>query len=212
MASGIGHENQPGEGIMGDIKSAREIAMEKINAMGEPTEQEKLEWKYLPEGEKLAARYLKQNIELAPELAKLDKKAVPYVTVGLSNILIKNIILPENEAAKKSARLAMDGVKLIKTDKAHVESVLNQIRHLFSHYEQQGETQRKQAYASLKNEFQMKVEQALRQQVGANAAGLRIDIEKQPQFQEEWRKMKSQLDGQYLKLLAEYKQSLESLK
>ncbi len=43
---------------MGDIKSAREIAMEKIDKLGEPTEQERMEWKYLPEGEKLAARYL----------------------------------------------------------------------------------------------------------------------------------------------------------
>ncbi len=42
---------------MGDIKSAREIAMEKIDKIGEPSEEERLEWKYIPEGEKLAARY-----------------------------------------------------------------------------------------------------------------------------------------------------------
>ena len=197
---------------MGDIKSAREIAMEKINAMGEPTEQEKLEWKYRPEGEKLAARYLKRDADLVGELAKIDKQALPYVSDGLSKVLIKNIILPDNEASKKSAKLAMDGIKAVKSDKVKVEAVLNQIRHLFNHYETQGEPQRKQAYASLKNEFQLKVEQALRQQMGANSAGMRIDIEKQPQFQEEWRKLKSQLDGQYLKLLAEYLQALETLK
>ncbi len=197
---------------MGDIKSAREIAMEKINAMGEPTEEERLEWKYLPEGEKLAARYLKKDVhDLSAEMAKYDKKAGPYVSEGVSSVLIKNIILPENEVAKKSAKMAMDGIKLVKTDKAHVEAILNQIRHVFNHYEQQGEAQRKQAYAALKTEFQAKVEQALRQQMGANAAGMRIDIEKQPQFQEEWRKLKAQLDDQYLKLLAEYRQSLEAL-
>jgi len=106
----------------------------------------------------------------------------------------------------------MDGIKAIKTDKAHVEATLNQIRHVFNHYEQQGEQQRKQAYAALKNDFQAKVEQALRQQMGGNTAGIRIDIEKQPQFLEEWRKVKAQLDAQYLKLLDEYKQELESLK
>jgi hypothetical protein len=196
---------------MGDIKSAREIAMEKINAMGEPTEEERLEWKYLPEGEKLAARYLKHDAELVSELAKFDKKAAPYIAEGVSNVLIKNIILPETDIAKKSVKLAMDGIKVVKNDKAHVESVLNQIRHVFNHYEQQGEAQRKQAYASLKSEFQAKVEQALRQQMGGNTAGMRIDIEKQPQFLEEWRKSKAQLDGQYLKLLTEYKQALEAL-
>jgi hypothetical protein len=195
---------------MGDIKSAREIAMEKINAMGEPTEEERLEWKYLPEGEKLAARYLKHDADLASELAKFEKKALPYIDDGVSGVLIKNIIIPENEIAKKTVKLAMDGIKLVKNDKAHVEPVLNQIRHVFSHYEQQGEAQRKQAYASLKTEFQAKVEQALRQQ-GQSAAGMRIDIEKQPQFLEEWRKLKTQLDGQYLKLLTEYKEALEAL-
>jgi hypothetical protein len=36
---------------MSDIKSAFEIAMEKINRLSEPTEEERLQWKYLPEGE-----------------------------------------------------------------------------------------------------------------------------------------------------------------
>ena len=197
---------------MGDIKSAREIAMERIEKLGEPTEEERLEWKYLPEGEKLAARYLKQDADLQAELTKFDKKALPYVSRGISSVLIKNIILPENEIAKKSAKRAVDGIKIIKTDKAHTESVLNQIRHIFNHYEQQGEQQRKQAYAALKADFQAKVEQALRQQMGGNMTGVRIDIEKQPQFQEEWRKLKNQLDAQYQNLLDEYKQELEALK
>jgi hypothetical protein len=196
---------------MGDIKSAREIAMEKIDKIGEATEEERLEWRYLPEGEKLAARYLKGEVELPSELGKFEKKAVPYVSEGISNVLIKNIILPENEPAKKNVKRAMDGIKAIKTDKSHVEAVLNQIRHVFNHYEQQGDQQRKQAYAALKNDFQAKVEQALKQQMGSSMSGVRIDIEKQPQFQEEWRKLKAQLDAQYLQLLGEYKLELEAL-
>jgi hypothetical protein len=196
---------------MGDIKSAREIAMEKINKIGEPTEEERLEWKYLPEGEKLAARYLKQDAELQTELSKYDKKALPFISEGVSNVLVKNIILPENEVAKKTAKRAMDGIKAIKSEKSRVESVLNQIRHVFTHYEQQGSQQRQQAYESLKADFQAKVEQALKQQMGSNVSGMRIDIEKQPQFQEEWRKLKSQLEAQYLQVLSEYKLELEAL-
>jgi hypothetical protein len=197
---------------MGDIKSAREIAMEKIEKIGEPTEEERLEWKYLPEGEKLAARYLKDDVALSPEIAKFEKKGIPYVIEGVSNVLIKNIILPENDAAKRTTKRALDGIKAIKTDKSHVETVLNQIRQLFNHYAENGEKQKKQAYAALKQDFQVKVEQALRQQMGTNMSNVRIDIEKQPQFQEEWRKLKNQLDGQYLQLLDEYKQELAALK
>jgi hypothetical protein len=195
---------------MGDIKSAREIAMEKINKIGEPTEEERLEWKYLPEGEKLAARFLKQDAQLLPELAKLDKKAVQYVSRGAAAVLIKNINLPKDEAAQRTNKLAMDGLKTLKLDKAKVEAVLNQIRQIFNHYTQQGEQQRNQAYNALKNDFQAKVEQALRQQ-GGNVSGVRIDIEKQPQFQEEWRIIKAQLDGQYIQVLGDLKLQLESL-
>jgi len=44
---------------MDEIKSAREIATEKVDKLGEVTDEERLRWKYTPEGEKLAARYLK---------------------------------------------------------------------------------------------------------------------------------------------------------
>jgi len=197
---------------MGEIKSAREIAMEKINKLGEPTEQELLEWKYLPEGEKLAARYLKQDARLSDELAKYDKKAAPYVIRGVNSILIKNINLPANEGAQRTNKLAMEGIKSLKTDKSRTEAVLKQLQQIFNHYTGQGEQQRNQAYASLKSDFQAKVEQALRQQMGGNTAGIRIDIEKQPQFQEEWRKLKAQLDSQYLQVLDELKQQLEEIR
>ena len=196
---------------MGDIRSAREIAMEKIDKLGEPTEKERLEWKYVPEGEKLAARYLKNDAQILPELGKYDKQAAFYVSKGISAVLIKNINLPRDEATQRINKLAMDGIKAIKTDKAKVETVLSQLRNIFSHYTGQGEQQRKQTYASLKADFQSKVEQALRQQMGGNTAGIRIDVESQPQFQEEWRKLKAQLDSQYLQILDESKQQLEAI-
>ena len=194
---------------MGEIKSFREIAMEKIEKLGEPTEEELLEWKYLPEGEKLAARYLKNDAVLTTELSKYDKKAVKYVAKGANDILIKNINVPNNELDQKTNSRAMEGIKALKTDKNHTEAVLNQMRQIFKHYAEQGEQQRKQAYESLKAEFQAKVEQALRQQMGGAVSGMRIDIEKQPQFQEEWRKLKIQLDSQYIRVLNELKQQLE---
>jgi hypothetical protein len=195
------------EANMGDIKSAREIAMEKIEKIGEATEEERLEWKFLPEGEKLGAKYLKNDAELAPELAKCDKKALEYVKEGLTEVLIKNINLPSNEISKKNNKKAMDGLRSIKSDKGRVDAVYKQMNHIFEHYAGQGEQQRKQAYATLKQQFQAKVEQALKQQMGSTQ-GMKIDIEKQPQFQEEWLRLRSQLDGQYLQVLGELKEEL----
>jgi len=192
---------------MDDMKSAREIAMEKVEQLDQATDEERLKWKYVPEGEKLAARYLKKDCDLAAELGKYEEKVKRYVIEGAGEILIRNIDLPRDDSTRRNNRRAMDGLKTIKGDKVSVENVYSKIRRIFNHYVEQGEQQRKQAYETFKAEFEAKVQQAVQQQLGS-FAGFKIDVEKQPQFQEEWRKIQAQLDLQYVKLLDEYKHEL----
>jgi len=192
---------------MGDIKSAREIAMEKIEKLGEVTDEERLKWKYVPEGEKLAARYIKIGCNLVDELSRYEENVKRYIIKGAGEILIRNINLPGSDLAKRNNKRAMEGLKVIKSNKVDVENVYSKMRRLFNHYMEQGEQQRKQAYESLKIEFEAKIQQAVQQQLGSMVR-IRVDVEKQPQFQEEWRKIQAQLDSQYLKLLDEYKQAL----
>jgi len=195
---------------MDDIKSAFEIAREKIEKLGEPTEEERLRWKYVPEGEKLAARYMKEDVNLATELSHYEEKVRRYVLEGAGDILARNINLPKNDVAKKNNKRAMDGLKSLKSDKTKVENVYSKFRHIFNHYLEQGEQQRKQAYQVLKAEVEAKLQQAVQQQLGTSSR-VRIDVERQPQFQEEWRKVQAQLDSQYFKLLDEYKKELASI-
>ena len=84
-----------------EIKSAREIAMEKVEKLGEVAEEERLKWKYVPEGEKLAARYLKQNLNLLPELSKFGEESKKYVIEGAQDVMIRNIELPRNDSLRK---------------------------------------------------------------------------------------------------------------
>jgi len=192
---------------MGDIKSALEIAMEKAAKFESATPEERLQWKYVPEGEKLAARYFKESADLVAELAKYEEKAKKYVVKGAGEIMVRSIRLPADDLAKKNTKKAMEGLKAIKSDKVSVENVYSKVRRIFSHYLEQGKQQRKQAYEELKAEFEAKLQQALQQQYGS-VGGFRINVEKQPQFQEEWRRIQTQLDSQYTKLLEEYKQEL----
>jgi len=193
-----------------EIKSAMEIAMEKVEKLGEATEEERLKWKYVPEGEKLAARYLKQNLNLLAELGKYDGKSKACVAEGIQEVLIRNIDLPRNDVIRKANRRALEGIKLLKQDKVAAENVFSRMRRVFEHYTEQGEQQRKQAYESLKADFEARLQQALRQQMGT-VAGVKIDVERQPQFLEEWRRLQAQLDSQYSRLLDEYKQELIAL-
>ena len=197
---------------MADIKSAYEIAMEKINKIESATAEEKMQWKFIPKGEELAAKYIKDDINLTAELSKYNDEERKYVVQGISAILTRNIDLPKNDAVKKNNRKAMDGIKLIKKDKTGVENVFSKIRYIFNHYTEQGEAQKKEAYEQVKEQFTMKLQQALQQQMGANARMNNIDVERQPQFQEEWRKMLIRLDSQYVQHLNEYKHDLLALK
>ena len=55
---------------MADIKSAYEIAMEKINKIESATPEERLKWKFVPKGEELAGKYIKDDVNLGYELSK----------------------------------------------------------------------------------------------------------------------------------------------
>ncbi len=195
---------------MDDIKSAFEVAMEKVDKLGEATEEERLKWKYVPQGEGLANRYLKEDCNLVAELSQYQENIRKYITEGAAEVLIRNISLPKNDVDKRNNRKVMDGLKILKSDKISVENVYSRIRHLFNHHAEQGEQQRKQAYESLRADFEAKIQQAVQQQLGP-LMGMKVDVEKQPQFQQEWRKIQTQLDSQYLNLLGEYKRELTSI-
>jgi hypothetical protein len=196
---------------MGIIKTAAEIAKEKLEKIGEPTEQERLKWKYGPEGEKLAALYLKEDTNLVNEVKKYDDKARQFIIGSVNEILLRNIGLPRNEASRKINKKAMDGLKALKTDKNAVENVYSHMRQVLDHYVQEGDKQKKQAYEALKADFEVKIQQAIRKQTGTNAR-MKIDVEKQPQFLEEWQRMQAQMEEQYVSLLDEYKQGLAAIK
>ncbi len=192
---------------MGDIKSAREIAMEKLAKIEEATDEERLQWKYVPKGNELAVKYLKEDCNLVAELAAYNEDERKYVVRGVCEVLLRNIGLPRNDADRRTNKHAMNGIKLIKSDKPAVENVYSRIRQIFNHYTEQGAQQRSQAFESLKAQFEAKMQQAVQQQIGS-AAGVRIDVERHPQFHEEWRKMQLQLETPYLQNLEEYRHEL----
>ena len=116
---------------------------------------------------------MKDDANMMTELGKYGEQEKKYVLQGVSAILIRNIDLPKNDAVKKNNRKAMDGIKLIKKDKTAVENVFSKIRYIFNHYAEQGEAQKKEAYEQVKEQFAMKLQQAVQQQMGTNA---RMDI------------------------------------
>jgi hypothetical protein len=193
-----------------EIKSAREIALAKTTKLGEATEEERLRWKYIPEGERLANKCLNKGHDLTVEFSRYEERTKKYLIKGAEPILLANIGLPKSELAKSRNERAMAGLKSLKIDRLAVEAVYAKIKYIFDHYTDQGEQQREQTYESLKAEFKDKLDQAIEQQLGA-VAGLEVNVESLPQFQEEWRRTLAQLDSEYTNILEEYKQELKAI-
>lgn len=193
-----------------EMKSAYDRAMERIKDLEDPSKEEVLSWKFVPEGQKMAVRFLREEFNLAVEMGKFKDEERRYVAKGVEEVLLRNIVLPVHDTAKKNNKKAMEAVKAIKKDKTAVENVFTKMRRVFDHYGSEGEQQRKQAYEMLKQDFQVKLQQAMRQQ--GIPANTRVNVESQPQFQEEWHMTLSQMDAQYNQLLDEYKRELASLK
>ena len=195
---------------MDEMKSAFERAMEKAESLGKASEEDLKKWKYLPEGEKIAAKYLREEYDLSAELGKYDDKVRKHVLDGIQDVFVRNIDLPRNDAAKKKNKKIMEAIKELKRDKVGIENVYTKMRRVFSHYEKEGEQQRRQTYEAVKRDFEAKLMQAAQQQ-GA-LPPQKINVESHAQFQQEWRRVLAQLDSQYLRLLEDYKKEILSVR
>ena len=194
---------------MGELRSAFDIAMERAEKLGEESHEEIKKRDLIPQGERLAARYLKGQCDLTVELSKYDDEARGYIAEGVKAVLLRNLDTPKNDVAKRTNRRAMEGIKSLKQDKGGVENVYSKLRRLFKHYEEEGAQQRSQAYEALKQDFRRNLQQ-LAQQQGV-PTGISIDVERHPQFQEQWQLTLTKLDAQYRTLLEEYKQEIERI-
>ncbi|HIE33087.1 MAG TPA: hypothetical protein EYP81_03455 [Thermodesulfobacteriaceae bacterium] len=180
---------------MGEIKSALEIALEKAEKIGRASREElKLE-ELKEKGQRLAAKFLssEEEIDLAAEIARLNPSEKGPFIKGVIFTLLRNVNLPRDEYALEGAKKALLGLEIVFSSFPEVKQLTQEIERLLSQYLQH----RKALYEQLKQQFESQlagVEEALRNQMGIQ---VQVDVEMQPQFQEEWRKVRDQLDPQY---------------
>ncbi len=192
---------------MGEIKSAFEKAMEKIEKLEKASPEELRRMEYVPKGKALAATYLKQEgYNLEGELTKYEDSLRRYLIEGAEETFLRNIALPQDNHARQTSERAMEGIMILKGK--GLKSIFEKMEHLFNYYEQA----RQQAYEQLRNNFEMQVQQAraaLEQQMNKGAD---IGAELQAQFQNEWRRTLAELDSQYEKVLEEHKQEIRGIR
>ncbi len=183
---------------MAEIKSALEIALEKAEKIGKASKEELKAQEWKEKGQRLAARFLKQEqVDLVRELSEVPPEGKAPLVRGLVEIFLRNIVLPRDEYVLKDARRALEGLNLVFSAFPEVKNLTREIEKLLSQYLQHREA----LYQQLKQQFEAQLsgmEEALSQQMGVQ---VKVEAEMHPQFQEEWRKIRDQLDPQYQKQL-----------
>jgi hypothetical protein len=101
----------------------------------------------------------------------------------------------------------MKGIRLLKENKKQLDVIFDRINNLLSYYEQA----RQQAFVQFKKSFETKLEEASKTLQQRSNMGASIEAELQQQFQEEWRRVSSELDAQYEKALDEHRQQITGL-
>ncbi len=194
---------------MGEIKSAFEKAMEKVEKMGKPSEDELKRLQHMPAGNALAAKYLNdEKFNLDAELTKYKGSgARQYVIDGAMEIFLRNITLPHDEREKMLTSRALNGIRLIKENKKQLDPIYEHIKNIIGYYEQT----RQHTFAQFKKDFEAKIKdspQMLQQMTGR---GGNVEAQLQMQFQDEWRHVSQDLDSKYEKALDEQKQQIKSV-
>jgi len=193
-----------------EIKSSRDIVLERLATLDDVTPEERLKWKYTPEGEQIAIKYFKEAVDFEASISAYPAEVQAFIRSGAEKVLLENIQLPINDTVAARNNKAMSAILYIKSEKTMATKLLDQMKHILGHYTDQGAAQRKEAREMLKQQFEAKLKQAVKNQIGysAEATDLGISVETLPQFQDELRRTLLQMDNQYLGLLEKYKQEL----
>ncbi|HCJ78796.1 MAG TPA: hypothetical protein DHV84_02075 [Desulfotomaculum sp.] len=192
---------------MEKIKSAYEKALERAEKITVSPEQlEAME--YAPKGSQAASQYMQdKSFTLEEEFKKYEAKIQKHLKAGAEETFLSNIRLPENEAAKENNKRAFEGILALKRDKKAVNQVFGEMEYLFDYYAKAIN----QNYQNLKANMNKRLaaaQQALEKQLGTK---VKLEVEKQPEFLQEWRKIQFQINAQYENHLKEHKEKIRQI-
>jgi hypothetical protein len=185
---------------MAEIKSTLEKVMERAASMGRASQEEIQAEEREKEGMRMAADYLQgREVDFSGVLEGTGGSAL--VKKGVVQIFLRNITLPRDDD-KQRAEKAMQGLLKLAKGSGDLESVFKDMKGILEHYRQH----KKEIQQQVEEAFRQQMEQALAQQTGQKGLGMKMDPRLHPKFQEEWSKVKADLDGQYNKVLQQHKE------
>ena len=184
---------------MAEIKSTLEKVLERAASMGRATEEELATEERVKEGMRLGADYLNGNeVDFSSALEQTGSSVL--IKRGVVQAFLRNIMLPRDEDMERIER-AMQGLLNLGKGSGDLVSIFDDIKGILAHYKQH----KKEVRQQVEDAFRQQMEQAMVQQTGQAGLGMKVDPALHPKFQEEWSRIKSDLDSQYNQALDQHK-------
>jgi hypothetical protein len=185
---------------MAEIKSTLEKVLERAASMGRASQEEMQAEERMKDGMRMAADYLQgKEVDFSGVLGAAGAAAL--ARKGLVQVFLRNITLPRDDE-KQRAEKAMQGLLELGKGSGDLAAVFRDMKGILDHYQQYKKEIRRQ----VEDAFRKQMEQALAQQTGQKGLGMKVDPKHHPKFQEEWNRVKSDLDAQYNQVLQQHKE------
>jgi hypothetical protein len=184
---------------MAEIKSTLEKVLERAASMGSATQEELATEERIKDGMRMGADYLNGNeVDFSSALEQTSRSAL--IKRGVVQAFLRNIMLPRDDDQKRIER-AMQGLLELGKGSGDLHSIFKDMKGILDHYLQH----KKEIRQQVEDAFRQQMEQAMAQQTGQKGLGMKVDPALHPKFQEEWSRIKSDLDSQYNQALDQHK-------
>ena len=167
--------------------------------MGHASKEEIASEESVKKGMRLGADFL-QGKEVDFSGAQETTQTAVLVKKGLVQTLLRNIVLPRDGDLQSSEK-AMQGLLDLGKGSGDLVSIFNDLKRILDQYQQH----KKEIRQQVEDAFRQQLEQAMVQQTGQAGLGMKIDPAMHPKFQEEWSKVKADLDSQFNQVLKQHK-------
>jgi hypothetical protein len=184
---------------MAEIKSTLEKVLERAASMGHATQEEIAAEERVKDGMRMGADYLKGNeVDFSSALEQTSSSVL--IKRGVVQAFLRNIMLPRDDDQQRVER-AMQGLLDLGKGSGDLVSIFTDMKGILDHYLQH----KKEIRQQVEDAFRQQMEQAMTQKTGQAGLGMEVDPALHPKFQEEWSRIKSDMDTQYNQALNQHK-------
>jgi hypothetical protein len=156
------------------------------------------------QGRRLAVQFLKGEGDLAADLKGLAPQTQPAAKLAIKEVFLRNLGLPRENTVDPRQDRAMEGLLLVADNRkamAGLQTEMEQVLQQFLHFRSNALQQLKARFAAGVGQMQKAMEAQYRQPVN-------LDVERLPQFQEEWLRFKGQLQEQFAPVIQQLKERM----